>query len=474
MTIMPRSQFGPPDRDPAPGNRGASGDAAPGDPDIQMFWERATELFAVVGADGRFLRVNPAWTRVLGWSETDLVGRPALEFVHPEDVAATRAAAIDVTPDGRALREMQNRYRHKDGSVRWLRWSGYEQDGRWYGIGRDITATHTSHDALRASEQRSRAVLGALREGLLVVDRDLRVREANERFAEMVGLRVEEIVGLRPPFPWWPIDPHAQEAALRAGMAALPASAEAEFRHRAGRTFPALVDSVELPQRGGQPAMLTVVRDITELVAARNRLVEAHETAELSSWEWYAADDRVVVHASALSDARDSYETDSENSMAGVIPEHRDTLRRLRKEVADGVRESFKLDIRIDDDRPVDWIELRGRALLDEQGAVVGVRGSAQDITVRKQAEEQTRAEADLLRRLGTPVVAVDADLRVTYANEAAAERLGQSRDALTGVAVAPLLGEAASALRHDDGTPRTGLVEAGGVTVAIGAPPPI
>ncbi|UUY05524.1 PAS domain S-box protein [Svornostia abyssi] len=471
---MPRSQAGSPANTPGPADRDGPPAVAPGDPDIRVFWERATELFAVVGADGVFLRVNPAWTRVLGWREEELIGRSALEFVHPDDIALTRGAAVDTTPDGRALREMQNRYRHKDGSVRWLRWSGYEEGGRWYGVGRDVTATHTSHDALRASEQRSRAVLDALREGLLVVDRDLRVREANERFAEMVGLRVEEIVGLQPPYPWWPHDPQEQEAVLRAGMAALPVSTEAEFRHRTGATFPALVDSVELPQRSGHPAMLTVIRDITELVAARNRLIEVHETAELSSWEWYAADDRVVVHATALSDARESYVTDSENSMAGVIPEHRDALRRLREEVAAGVREGFKLDIRIVDDRPVDWIELRGRALRDGRGVVVGVRGSAQDITARKRAEAQARAEADLLRRLGTPVVAVDADLRVTYANDAAASRFGRSREDVAGAAVEPLLGEAAAALRHDDGSPRTGLVEAGEVTVAIDAPPPI
>lgn len=469
MTIMPRSQFGRPGSAPAP----VPADA-PGDADLQMFWERATELFAVVDADGRFLRVNPAWTRVLGWSEDELVGRPALEFVHPDDIETTRAPAIEVTPDGRRLREMENRYRHKDGSVRWLRWSGYEQQGRWYGIARDVTATHTSHDALRASEQRSRAVLEALREGLLVVDWDMTVRDVNERFADMVGLRVHDIVGMRPPFPWWPHDPAEQEHVLRQSWSLLPTSSELAFRHRTNGTFHVLVDTVELPQRGGRRAMLSVVRDISELVAARNRLVEAHEVAELSSWEWYAADDRVVVHASALSDARDSYETDSENSMAGVVPEHRDRLRRLREEVAAGAREGFKLDIRIDDERPVDWIELRGRALRDEQGVVVGVRGSAQDITARKRAEAQARAAADLLRRLRSPVIAVDGDLRVTYANDAAAAFLGRASDELAGADAASLLGAGASALRHDDGTPRKGLVEVGPVTVAIDDPPPI
>lgn len=474
MTIMPRSQSGSPANGPGPAHRDGPTDVPPGDPDIRMFWERATELFAVVGADGVFLRVNPAWTRVLGWREDELVGRSALEFVHPDDVESTVGAAVDKTPDGQTLREMQNRYRHKDGSVRWLRWSGYEEGGRWYGIGRDVTATHTSHDALRVSEQRSRAVLEALREGLVVVDADGTVRDVNQRFADMVGLRVDELIGLRPPFPWWPYDPADQANVLRQSMNILPTSDELEFRHRTKGAFPVSVDTVELPQRGGRRAMLSVVRDITELTAARNRLVEAHEAAELSSWEWYAADDRVVVHASALSDARDSYETDSDNSMAGVVPEHREALRRLREEVAAGVREHFKLDIRIDDDRPVKWIELRARALRDEEGVVVGVRGSAQDITVRKQAEAQARAEADLLRRLGTPVVAVDADLCVTYANDAATSWFGRSREDLAGVAVEPLLGGAAGALRQDDGRPRTGLVEAGEVTVAIDISPPI
>lgn len=439
------------------------------DADVRMFWERATELFCVTDEAGRFIRVNPAWTRVLGWREDELVGRLATEFVHPDDLPRTRSPILERSMDGQRLQEMQNRYRHKDGSVRWLRWNGYERDGRWYGIARDVTATHTSHDALRASEQRSRAVLGALQEGLVVVDGNLRIREANDRFAEMVGLPADEIVGLTPPYPWWPTDDPAQQAeALRAGMEDLPTTAEVELLHSSGRRFPVLVDSVELPQRGHDSALLSVLRDITALVAARDRLVHAHTVAGLSSWEWHAATDMVTVYATAFGSQPEGYEVDGDTSMAGVIPEHQEALRRARLDVLAGRTESFAFDVRVDDERDVDWVELRGRALRDEDGTVVGIRGSAQDITERKRAEAQAQREASLLDALAHGVVAVDADLHVTYVNTPAARLLGVPREDALGRPITELVPDGDARLRRPDGDPETRLVE-----LDLDGPPP-
>ncbi len=435
------------------------------DADVRMFWERATELFCVTDSAGRFIRVNPAWTRVLGWREDELVGRLVTEFVHPDDIPRTNAPVVEESMGGHRLQEMQNRYRHRDGSLRWLRWNGYERDGRWYGIARDVTATHTSHDALRASEQRSRAVLGALQEGLIVVDRNLRIREANDRFAEMVGLPTDEIVGLTPPYPWWPTDDPAEQAeALRAGMEDLPTTAEVELRHSSGRRIPVLVDSVELPQRGRDNALLAVLRDITPLVAARDRLIHAHIAAGLSSWEWHAATDIVTVHASAFGLDPEGYEIDSETSMAGVIPEHRETLRQARRDILEGRTDSFALDVRLGDGAQVEWMELRGHALRDEDGAIVGIRGSAQDISARKRAEH----EAALLHELAHGVVAVDADLRVTYVSAPAATLLGVPREDAIGRPVTELIPGGGTRLPRPDGDPGTRLVE-----LDLDGPPP-
>ena len=55
---------------------------------IQALFEHSRDLMHVVSADGRYRLINPAWTEVLGWEEADLIGRPALDLAHPEDLRA--------------------------------------------------------------------------------------------------------------------------------------------------------------------------------------------------------------------------------------------------------------------------------------------------------------------------------------------------------------------------------------------------
>ena len=64
-----------------------------------------------------FLRINPAWTRALGWAEEELTGRPFLDFVHPEDSARTVAEAGRIAQSGGSV-DFENRYCRRDGG--WL------------------------------------------------------------------------------------------------------------------------------------------------------------------------------------------------------------------------------------------------------------------------------------------------------------------------------------------------------------------
>lgn len=403
--------------------------------DIEQFWELGRELFCVLATDATFLRVNPAWTRVLGWRENELLGRPAFEFVHPDDLAATRHVSIAEGGEGQQLEEFQNRYRHKDGSVRWLNWTGYKRGDRWYGMARDVTATRMSHDALQRSERRSRAVLEALREGLVVIDSDRRVVEINQRFGEMVGWTPREVVGARPPYPWWPPEERAHIGdALALSMQGRRRTLELTFMHRDGRRFPVIIDEADLPERSGRQAVLSVVRDVSELVGTRDRLAEAHRVADLNSWEWYPERDYVIVYEDPLSSGPQStYELDGETSLAAVAEPFRTELRRLRDETSRGLRDTFALDLQTGEPDPGRWIEIRGEQILDPAGKVIGVRGTAQEITARKRAELEAQLQSDVLDAIDVAVVARGPDGRIMHVNDAAVRMLGWRREELIG-----------------------------------------
>ncbi|HAX78197.1 MAG TPA: hypothetical protein DCY88_20845 [Cyanobacteria bacterium UBA11372] len=105
---------------------------------MEKFFHMSLDLFCVVGQDGYFKLVNPAWKRILGWTTAELRSRPWIEFVHPDDVESSLSASE--TCREKDLLRFENRYRHKDGSYRWLSWNySRYQDGCSYAIARDIT-----------------------------------------------------------------------------------------------------------------------------------------------------------------------------------------------------------------------------------------------------------------------------------------------------------------------------------------------
>ena len=77
-------------------------------------------MLCIANAESYFTRLSPAFTRTLGWSLEELMSRPFLDFVHPDDRANTLQEVERQIGRGEPVLEFQNRYQHKDGSWRLL------------------------------------------------------------------------------------------------------------------------------------------------------------------------------------------------------------------------------------------------------------------------------------------------------------------------------------------------------------------
>lgn len=80
------------------------------------------DAICVVDAEGRFVYISAACERILGYSPAELIGRPMMELIHPDDLEATLRTAQDVMR-GRQKNHFENRYIRKDGQIAHIMWS---------------------------------------------------------------------------------------------------------------------------------------------------------------------------------------------------------------------------------------------------------------------------------------------------------------------------------------------------------------
>jgi diguanylate cyclase (GGDEF)-like protein/PAS domain S-box-containing protein len=115
--------------------------------DLEKFFGYALDMCCIAGVDGYFKRVNPAFEQTLGYTRGELLGRPFVDFIHPEDRPGTRAEIGKLNSGSPTLR-FENRYRCKDGSYRDLAWTSFPEPetGLLYAIARDITEQRRKED----------------------------------------------------------------------------------------------------------------------------------------------------------------------------------------------------------------------------------------------------------------------------------------------------------------------------------------
>jgi PAS domain S-box-containing protein/putative nucleotidyltransferase with HDIG domain len=122
---------------------------------IKRHEELSLDLMCTANFDGYFTRVNPAWQRMLGYSESELLAEPFLAFVHPDDREATIVEAERQTKAGEEVLHFANRYRHKDGSYRWLEWMSRPdtEAGELIAVARDITVRKEAEETVRRYQE---------------------------------------------------------------------------------------------------------------------------------------------------------------------------------------------------------------------------------------------------------------------------------------------------------------------------------
>ncbi len=156
----------------------------------------SSDLMVVLDPDGAVLRANPATLAATGYSEAELSAKPYLDFVHPDDRAATlEEIARHKLHTG--SKEFRNRCLHKDGTVRWLSWrASYDAAARLtYATARDITDRVTIEAALQRSGHLLRMITDNIPGFVSYISADQRYQFVNQHYVARLGRPISELIG---------------------------------------------------------------------------------------------------------------------------------------------------------------------------------------------------------------------------------------------------------------------------------------
>ncbi|HPQ69037.1 MAG TPA: PAS domain S-box protein [bacterium] len=128
--------------------------------ELDRYFTSSLDLLCIADMQGYFRRLNPEWKKTLGYEFDELVDRPFLDLVHPDDLPAT-LDAISALSDKTEILNFTNRYRCKNGEYRWLEWRSYPSGNMIYAVARDITQHKTVEAMLQKSEQRAQRLRSA-------------------------------------------------------------------------------------------------------------------------------------------------------------------------------------------------------------------------------------------------------------------------------------------------------------------------
>lgn len=122
--------------------------------EFERVWLHAPDPLCVAGLDGRFRQVNPAWSRLLGWTEAEIRERAFVDLVHPDDRGRLTEFSERIQR-GEPVRGHQNRLRCRDGSYRSFSWNAVPapENQTVYCIGRDVTEEKRLGEQVRQAQK---------------------------------------------------------------------------------------------------------------------------------------------------------------------------------------------------------------------------------------------------------------------------------------------------------------------------------
>ncbi|TDE01676.1 PAS domain-containing protein [Flavobacterium sandaracinum] len=153
------------------------------------FFMMSVEMM-IISSLQKFIKVNPSVSRILGYSEEELLSKNFLEFTHPDDIEITQKEVTKLKTGATSIK-FENRYICKDGSLKWLAWSVFPdvKNELLYAVASDITNQKEIENALSVSN-----MFFDMSFDMFVVIKDLKFIKVNPAFTRILGYDQNKII----------------------------------------------------------------------------------------------------------------------------------------------------------------------------------------------------------------------------------------------------------------------------------------
>ncbi len=166
--------------------------------EIETIWNVSPDLLCVADINtATFLKISPSFTKTLGYTEAELLGKPFLEFVHPDDVQPTIDVIENKLKKDIYVINFTNRYRCKNGSYRYLNWVSRPivERGETYAIARDFTDQIIAEKKVEAAREIAELYLQMAGSIFVSLNQNGEVLLTNKKAEDVLGYTREELVG---------------------------------------------------------------------------------------------------------------------------------------------------------------------------------------------------------------------------------------------------------------------------------------
>lgn len=170
--------------------------------EYEKFFSLSFDMLCIAGTDGYFKELNPAFEKVLGYTRAELISKPFLEFIHPDDLQVTLNVVAELS-EGKPTINFRNRYYCKDGSLKVLDWTAAPdpETGMIYAVAKDFTAQVELESNLIKANALNNAVLDSANFSIISTDPNGVIMTFNKTAEQLLGYSAAEMIGKLTPQP---------------------------------------------------------------------------------------------------------------------------------------------------------------------------------------------------------------------------------------------------------------------------------